>query len=76
MKYLQEIRANLEGDVTPEKVKTALAAFQECLNKYGVTDTYELPWRRQTQKGCFHTGIMYMESEKPLQMKRLVLRRH
>ena len=49
VKYLQEIRADLEGDVTPEKVKTALAAFQECLNKYGVTDTYELPEEADTK---------------------------
>lgn len=49
VKYLQEIRADLEGEVTPEKVKTALGEFRECLTKYGVTDTYELPEEADTE---------------------------
>ncbi|MEE1442182.1 MAG: ABC transporter permease subunit [Blautia sp.] len=49
VKYLQETRAHMEGEVTPEKAKTALAAFQECLTKYGVTDTYELPDEADTE---------------------------
>ena len=47
--YLQEIRDDIEGEVTPEKIKTALAAYQECLMEYGAEDTYELPEDADTE---------------------------
>lgn len=46
--YLQEQRAELEGDVTTEKIRQALLAYQECLAKYGAKDTYELPEEADT----------------------------
>lgn len=49
VKYLQGIRGDIEGDVTPEKVETALRVFQECLAKYQAADTYELPEEADTE---------------------------
>lgn len=41
--YLREIRTDMAGDVTPEKVETVMKAFQECLAQYGAEDMYDLP---------------------------------
>lgn len=46
--YLRGQQSKLEGEVTPEKVKQALLAYQECLTKYGAEDTYELPEEADT----------------------------
>lgn len=57
--YLKTLRKNVEGEVTPEKVKTALAAYQKCLGKYGVTDTYELPDGADTESLMPYWDYMY-----------------
>lgn len=49
VEYLQKIRTHIEGEVTPEKVETALRAFQECLARYGASDIYELPDEANTE---------------------------
>lgn len=41
--YQKSQKAGLEGEVTPKKVRDALEAYQNCLNEYGVKDTYDLP---------------------------------
>lgn len=57
--YLKNLRKNVEGEVTPEKVKTALAAYQKCLEKYGVMDTYELPDGADTESLMPYWDYMY-----------------
>lgn len=41
--YLKKIQSNTAGIVTPEKIRDALVSYQDCLNRYGVENTYDLP---------------------------------
>lgn len=41
--YEKELQADIAGTVTPEKVRQALEDYQECLTKYGVETSYDLP---------------------------------
>lgn len=43
IRYEKEIRADIAGAVTPEKIRQALEDYQACLTKYGVDNTYDLP---------------------------------
>ena len=43
IRYDKQARAGLAGTVTPELVRQALTAYQECLTEYGVQSTQELP---------------------------------
>lgn len=43
IRYDKQARAGLAGTVTPELVRQALMAYQECLTEYGVQSTQELP---------------------------------
>ena len=42
IKYRKEIQKDTAGIVTPEKLRQALEAFQDCLNEYDATSIYEL----------------------------------
>lgn len=41
--YEKERQADAAGIVTPERVREAVETYQACLNKYGVTESYDLP---------------------------------
>lgn len=41
--YLQDLRADISGDVTAENVQRAVREYQSALKEYGATDSYELP---------------------------------
>lgn len=41
--YEKKLQADITGTVTPEKVKKAVEDYQACLNRYGVTLSYDLP---------------------------------
>ena len=43
IKYKKEVQKNTAGTVTPEKLRQALEAFQDCLNEYDATTIYSLP---------------------------------
>lgn len=43
IRYEKELQADITGDVTPEKVRQAVEAYQACLTEYGVENSYELP---------------------------------
>lgn len=43
IRYKKELRKDLSGPVTPEKVREAVEVYQECLREYGVETIYELP---------------------------------
>lgn len=41
--YEKQRQADTAGVVTPEKVRAAVEAYHACLNRYGVTESYDLP---------------------------------
>ena len=41
--YAKDAGASLSGDVTTEKIQTAVGEYQEALREYGVEDSFELP---------------------------------
>lgn len=41
--YAKDAGASLSGDVTTEKIQTAVGEYQEALLEYGVEDSFELP---------------------------------
>ena len=41
--YAKDAGASLSGDVTTEKIQTAIREYQEALREYGVKDSFELP---------------------------------
>lgn len=41
--YEKQQQADAVGVVTPERVRAAVEAYHACLNKYGVTESYDLP---------------------------------
>ena len=41
--YAKDAGASLSGDVTTEKIQTAVGEYQEALLEYGVGDSFELP---------------------------------
>lgn len=41
--YEKERQAGAAGTVTPERVRAAVEAYQACLNRYGVNESYDLP---------------------------------
>ena len=41
--YEKGIQSDIAGEVTPDKVRQAVEAYQACLNEYGVENSYELP---------------------------------
>lgn len=41
--YEKQRQAQAAGTVTPERVRAAVEAYQECLGRYGVTESYDLP---------------------------------
>ncbi len=43
VEQLKILQSDTQGAVTPQKVRQAVEAYQECLTKYGVETTYELP---------------------------------
>ena len=43
VQYLKTLQSDTAGEVTPQKVRKAVEAYQTCLTKYGVENTYDLP---------------------------------
>lgn len=43
IRYLKEARADITGEVTPDKVRRAVEDYQACLQEYGVTEYWDLP---------------------------------
>lgn len=43
MQYEKKLQEDVEGIVTPEKVRKAVENYQSCLKKYGVEESYDLP---------------------------------
>lgn len=43
VQYLKTLQSDTAGTVTPQKVRQAVEAYQSCLTKYGVENTYDLP---------------------------------
>lgn len=43
IKYKKEVQKDTAGTVTPEKLRQALEAFQDCLNEYDAENVYALP---------------------------------
>lgn len=43
IRYWREITASSDGEVTPDKLKAALATYQECIKKYGNPDGENFP---------------------------------
>ena len=43
VQYLKTLQSDTMGEVTPQKVRQAVEAYQTCLTKYGVENTYDLP---------------------------------
>lgn len=43
VRYLKTLQSDATGEVTPQKVRQAVEAYQACLTKYGVENTYDLP---------------------------------
>lgn len=43
VEQIKILQSGTRGEVTPQKVRQAVEAYQECLTKYGVETTYELP---------------------------------
>lgn len=41
--YLKTLQSDTAGTVTPQKVRQAVEAYQTCLTKYGVENTFDLP---------------------------------
>lgn len=41
--YEKQRQADAAGIVTPERVRAAVEAYHACLNRYGVTESYDLP---------------------------------
>ena len=41
--YEKERQAGASGIVTPKRVREAVEHYQDCLNKYGVGESYDLP---------------------------------
>lgn len=41
--YEKERQAGAAGAVTPQRVRAAVEEYQACLNRYGVTESYDLP---------------------------------
>ena len=63
VRRLKEIQADTAGEVTPEKLRTALAAYQQCLDEYGAETVGELPddvWNRRILP---LTGILHGVNE-------------
>lgn len=43
LQYAKELQSGIAGDVTPQKARAAVEAYQACLREYGVQADYELP---------------------------------
>ncbi|MCM1040180.1 MAG: hypothetical protein NC434_12740 [Ruminococcus sp.] len=43
IRYKKELRKELAGTVTTQKIRLAVEIYRECLQEYGVTNSYELP---------------------------------
>lgn len=43
IRYKKDLRKDLAGPVTPQMIRQAVEVYQECLQEYGVTESYELP---------------------------------
>lgn len=43
IRYLKEVRADITGEVTPDKVRKAVEDYQACLQEYGVAESWDLP---------------------------------
>lgn len=41
--YEKERQADCAGAVTPQRVRAAVEAYQDCLRRYGVSESYDLP---------------------------------
>ena len=52
VQYLKTLQSDTMGEVTPQKVRQAVEAYQTCLTKYGVENTYDLP------DGVYETEIL------------------
>ena len=52
VQYLKTLQSDTAGEVTPQKVRKAVEAYQTCLTKYGVENTYDLP------DGVYETEIL------------------
>lgn len=50
--YEKQLQADAAGTVTPERVRAAVEAYQACLRRYGVTESYDLP------EGVYEQEIM------------------
>ena len=42
VQYLKTLQSDTMGEVTPQKVRQAVEAYQTCLTTYGVENTYDL----------------------------------
>ena len=54
VQYLKTLQSDTAGEVTPQKVRKAVEAYQTCLTKYGVENTYDLP------EGVYEAEILPM----------------
>ena len=43
VEQIKILQSGTQGEVTPQKVRQAVEAYQTCLTKYGVENTYDLP---------------------------------
>ena len=52
MKHIKDLQSEITGTVTQEKVRKAVEDYQDCLAKYGVENSYDLP------DGVYDTEIL------------------
>lgn len=43
VKYTKESQKDYTGEVTPRKIRLALEEYQDCMQEYNATETYDLP---------------------------------
>ena len=63
IKYLKEIRSVSNGEVTPEKLKSALKIYQECVKEYGPIDGEEFPKNIYLEKISPNMGLYMLISD-------------
>ncbi len=59
IRYWREINKPFDGEVTPEKLKTALTTYQDCVKKYGTPDSEDFPTDIYIEKIAPVNGLLH-----------------
>ena len=63
VRRLKELQEDTAGEVTPEKLKAALSAYQQCLKEYGAETANDLPDDVRTRHILPLTGVLHGVNE-------------